>query len=225
MARMARCESTGLREPAGHVEAIAPLRRGVRGVRVLTVAVSLLLLAVPASAHDTKEYTMLLKEDGVTPDGVPPGVLVSTDSLFFYNLDSREEAIHRILIDADGDGGFEGVDDMATAWLSPSCELDGNGDKVDPECEVTELVLLDPSNGLLPGDISMLHQIDHNQSLTESAFTVNFSEDQHTVTDDLPTGFEEEQSEGNNLPVLVLLASLVGIVVILPRLMDSTGDE
>ena len=225
MARMARCESTGRREPAGHVEAIAPLRRGVRGVCVLTVAVSLLLLAVPASAHDTKEYTMLLKEDGVTPDGVPPGVLVSTDSLFFYNLDSREEAIHRILIDADGDGGFEGVDDMATAWLSPSCELDENGDKVDPECEVTELVLLDPSNGLLPGNISMLHQIDHNQSLTESAFTVNFSEDQHTVTDDLPTGSEEEQSEGNDLLVLVLLASLVGIVVILPRLMDSTEDE
>jgi hypothetical protein len=71
----------------------------------------------------------------------------------------------------------------------------------------------------------MLHQIDHNQSLTESVFTVSFSDDQHTVTDDLPTGSEEEQSEDNNLLVLVLLASLVGIVVILPRLMDSTEDE
>ncbi len=191
----------------------------------MTVAVSLLLLATPASAHDTKEYTMLLKEDGVIPEGVSLGVLVSTDSLFFRNSDSREGAVHRILIDADGDGEFEGVDDMATAWLSHSCELDANGSKVDSDCEVTELVLLDPSNGLLPGNISMLHQIDHNQSLTESAFTVNFSEDQHTVTDDLPTGFKEEQSEDNNLLVLVLLASLVGIVVILPRLMDSTGDE
>ena len=168
---------------------------------------------------------MLLKEDGVTPDGVPPGVLVSTDSLFFYNLDSREEAIHRILIDADGDGGFEGVDDMATAWLSPSCELDGNGGKVDPECEVTELVLLDPSNGLLPGNISMLHQIDHNQSLTESAFTVSFSADQHTVPDNFPAGSEEGQSGGNDLLILVLIVSLVGIVVILPRLVDSTEDE
>ncbi len=191
---------------------------------MLTAAVSLLLLTAPVSAHDAKEYTMILKKDGVTPDGVSPGILVSTDSLFF-RVDSREEAVHRVLIDADGDGEFEGVDDMATAWLSPSCELDENGDKVDQECEVTELVLLDPSNGLLPGNISMLHQIDHNQSLTESAFTVNFSEDQHTVTDDLPTGSEEEQSEGNELPVLILLASLVGIVVILPRLMDSTEDE
>ena len=168
---------------------------------------------------------MLLKQDGVTPDGVSSGVLVSTDSLFFYNVDSREETVHRVLIDADGDGEFEGVDDMATAWLSPSCELDENDSKVDPDCEVTELVLLDPSNGLLPGSISMLHQIDHNQSLTESAFTVNFSEDQHTVSDNLPTGSGEEQSGGDDFLVLVLMASLVGIVVILPRLMDSTKDE
>ena len=69
---------------------------------------------------------MLLKEDGVTPDGVSPGILVSTDSLFFYNVDSREGAAHRVLIDADGDGTFDGVDDMATAWLSPDpCSVYG----------------------------------------------------------------------------------------------------
>jgi hypothetical protein len=71
----------------------------------------------------------------------------------------------------------------------------------------------------------MLHQIDHNQSLTESAFTVSFSADQHTVLDNLPTGSEEGQSGGNDLFVLVLMVSLVGIVTLLPRLMDSTKDE
>ena len=192
---------------------------------MLTVGLSLLLLATPATAHDTKEYTMLLKEDGVTPDGVSSGVLVSTDSLFFYNVDSRAEAIHRVLIDADGDGVFEGVDDMATAWLSPSCELNETGDKVDSDCEVTELVLLDPSNGLLPGNITMLHQIEHNQTLTESPFTVSFSEDQHTLPTNPPTGSEEEQSTGDDVLVLILLASLVGMAVILPRLSDTTDDE
>ena len=185
----------------------------------------MLLLAVPASAHDTKEYTMLLKDDGVTPDGVSPGILVSTDSLFFYNVDSREGAAHRVLIDADGDGMFEGVDDMATAWLSPSCELNETGDKVDSDCEVTELVLLDPSNGLLPGNITMLHQIEHNQTLTESPFTVSFSEDQHTLPTNPPTGSEEEQSTDDDVLVLILLASLVGMAIILPRLSDTTDDE
>jgi len=190
----------------------------------LIVTLSLLLLAVPVSAHDSKEYTMLLKEDGVTPDGVAPGILVSTDWLFFYNVDTRDGAAHRVLIDADGDGVFEGVDDMATAWLSPSCELNETGDKADSDCEVTELVLLDPSNGLLPGNISMLHQIEHNQTLTESPFTVNFSEDQHTLPTNSPTGSEEKQS-GDDVLVLILLASLVGIAVILPRLSDTTDNE
>ena len=167
---------------------------------------------------------MLLKEDGVTPDGVAPGILVSTDWLFFYNVDTRDGAAHRVLIDADGDGVFEGVDDMATAWLSPSCELNETGDKADSDCEVTELVLLDPSNGLLPGNISMLHQIEHNQTMTESPFTVNFSEDKHTLPINPPTGSEEEQSDDDVL-VLILLASLVGIAVILPRLSDSTDSE
>ena len=167
---------------------------------------------------------MLLKEDGVTPDGVAPGILVSTDWLFFYNVDTRDGAAHRVLIDADGDGVFEGVDDMATAWLSPSCELNETGDKADSDCEVTELVLLDPSNGLLPGNISMLHQIEHNHTMTESPFTVNFSEDKHTLPINPPTGSEEEQSDDDVL-VLILLASLVGIAVILPRLSDSTDNK
>ena len=192
---------------------------------MLAVTLSMLLLAVPASAHDTKEYTMLLKDDGVTPDGVSPGILVSTDSLFFYNVDSREGATHRVLIDADGDGMFEGVDDMATAWLSPSCELNETGDKVDSDCEVTELVLLDPSNGLLPGNITMLHQIEHNQTLTESPFTVSFSEDQHTLPTNTPLDSEEGHSTDDDVLVLILLASLVGMAVILPRLSDTTDDE
>lgn len=191
----------------------------------MTVTLSLLLLAVPVSAHDAKEYTMLLKEDGVTPDGVSPGILVSTDSLFFYNVDSREGAAHRVLIDADGDGTFEGVDDMATAWLSPSCDLNETGDKVDSDCEVTEMVLLDPSNGLLPGNISMLHQIEHNQTLTESSFTVSFTDDQHMLPTDPPTGSEKEQSAEDDVLVLILLASLVGIAIILPRLSDTIDDE
>ena len=90
---------------------------------------------------------------------------------------------------------------------------------------IRDRVLLDPSNGLLPGNISMLHQIEHNQSMVEFAFTVSFSVDQHTVLDNLPTGSEREQSGDNDLPALVLMISLAGMVIILPRLMGSTEDE
>ena len=60
--------------------------------------------------------------------------------------------------------------------------------------------------------------------MTESPFTVNFSEDKHTLPINPPTGSEEEQSDDDVL-VLILLASLVGIAVILPRLSDSTDNK
>lgn len=168
---------------------------------------------------------MLLNEDGVTPYGVPPGTLVTTDSLFFRNVDDRENSSHRILIDADGDGIFDGIDDISTTWLTASCELNETGQRVDSSCEVTALVLLDPSNGLLPGTLDLLHQIEYNGSVSESTFTVTFSDDIHIVPE-IPTEEEETENSGETDPAtLLLIASLLGIMLILPRLTRTSEQE
>jgi len=183
-----------------------------------------LLLASPVSAHEPKEYTILLKEDGITPNGVSPGILVSSDSLFFYNVDGRENATHRILVDVEGDDVFDGVDDIATPWLSSACELNETSQKVDPSCEVTYLLLLDPSNGLLPSNISMMHQIDFNGTMEERSFVVSFSEDSHSSDQVLPIGaVEEVQSQPTDQTSLrfALVASIAGIFVLLPMLLSS----
>ncbi len=169
---------------------------------------------------------MLLKQDGVTPSGVPEGILVTTDSLFFRNVDDRENTSHRILIDADGDGTFDGIDDIATSWLTPSCELNETGHRVDSECEVTALVYLDPSNGLLPGTLDLMHQIDNNGSVSESAFTVTFSDDVHTPETPAPEEEIEADTSGEtDLATPLLIASLLGIVIILPRLTQSSNQD
>ena len=183
-----------------------------------------LLLASPVSAHEPKEYTILLKENGITPNGVSPGILVSSDSLFFYNVDGRENATHRILVDVEGDGVFDGVDDIATPWLSSGCERNETSQKVDPSCEVTYLLLLDPSNGLLPSNISMMHQIDFNGTTEERGFVVSFSEDSHSSDQVLPIGaVEEVQSQPTDQTPLrfALVASIAGIFVLLPMLFSS----
>ena len=183
-----------------------------------------LLLASPVSAHEPKEYTILLKEDGITPNGVSPGILVSSDSLFFYNVDGRENTTHRILVDVEGDDVFDGVDDIATPWLSSACELNETSQKVDPSCEVTYLLLLDPSNGLLPSNISMMHQIDFNGTTEERSFVVSFSEDSHSSDQVLPIGaVEEVQSQPTDQTPLrfALVASIAGIFVLLPMLLSS----
>tara|TARA_B100000029_G_scaffold262255_1_gene258442 strand:+ start:1585 stop:2178 length:594 start_codon:yes stop_codon:yes gene_type:complete len=197
----------------------------VRGITTV-VCISLILLSAPVSAHEPKEYTMLLKQDGVTPSGVPEGILVTTDSLFFRNADNRENTSHRILIDADGDGIFDGIDDIATAWLTSSCELNETGQRINPECEVTELVYLDPSNGLLPGTLDLLHQIDNNGSLWESNFTVTFTDDVHTPETPSPEeGIGTETSGETNFATLLLIASLVGTIIILPRLIGTSEQD
>ena len=170
---------------------------------------------------------MLLKHDGVTPNGVPEGILVTTDSLFFRNVDVRENTSHRILIDADNDGVFDGIDDIATAWLTSSCELNETGQRADPECEGTALVYLDPSNGLLPGTLDLLHQIDCNGSVWERYFTVTFLDDVHTVPE-TPIPEEENEAETSaetDPATLLLVASLLGILLILPRLPGTSEQD
>ena len=188
------------------------------------MALVALMLFAPVSAHEPKEYTMLLKEEGITPNGVPKGILVSSDSVFFYNVDGRENVTHRILVDVEGDGIFDGVDDIATPWLSDNCELNQTGEKTDPSCEVTYLLLLDPSNGLLPSNVSMIHQVDVNGSVEDNHFVVSFSDDNHILDQDLPIGGNEEShsdSVDEELLSLILTLSLVGMVIFLSKLLSS----
>ena len=186
------------------------------------------IIAPPSAAHEPKEYTILLTEQGMTPSSVPDDVLVETDYLFFMDVDDREGVSHRIQLDADGDGVFDGPDDISTAWLTGSCELDENGSKVDSDCMVTESVLLGPQNGILPGNVSMRHQIMSNSTISDNFLTVAIGEDVHVqIMPEVnqPAQMKELSENGqNDLLVVVLFLSLMGIMAILPS-MASPKDE
>ena len=173
-------------------------------------------------AHEPKEYTILLTEQGMTPSSVPDDVLVETDYLFFMDVDDREGVSHRIQLDADGDGVFDGPDDISTAWLTGSCELDDNGSKVDSDCMVAEAVLLGPQNGILPGNVSMRHQTMANSTISDNYLIVVLGEDVHVqIMPEVnqPDQMQEISENGqNDLLVVVLFLSLMGIMAILPSL-------
>ena len=180
------------------------------------------LLSPVVSAHEPKEYTILLTQEGTTPQTIPDDVLVQTDFLFFMNVDERGGVSHRIQFDADGDGLFNGSDDFSTNWLSGSCDLDENGSKVDESCMVTEAILLGPENGLLPGTIQLQHQIMSNSSISEENFSVTFREDVHNQPNPevvLPQMTQENSVDGNrDVLVVILFTSLMGILAISPSL-------
>ena len=195
-------------------------------MRIAALAFTSILLASflssVVSAHEPKEYTILLTHEGTTPLTIPDDVLVQTDFLFFMNVDDREGVSHRIQFDADGDGIFNGSDDFSSNWLSGSCDLDENGSKVDDSCMVTEAILLGPENGLLPGTIQLRHQIMNNSRLSEENLSVTFMEDMHNQPNpelELLQIPQENSEDGSRyLLVVILFASLMGILVISPNL-------
>jgi len=158
----------------------------------------------------------------MTPSSVPDDVLVETDYLFFMDVDDREGVSHRIQLDADGDGVFDGPDDISTAWLTGSCELDGNGTKVDSDCMVAEAVLLGPQNGIIPGNVSMRHQTMSNSTITDNYLSVTLREDVHVqiIPEVNQPGQMQEIFENSqtDMLVVVLFLSLMGILAILPSL-------
>ncbi len=195
-------------------------------MRILELAFAYFLLAsflLPVvSAHEPKEYTILLTQEGTTPRTIPDDVLVQTDFLFFVNVDDREGVSHRIQFDADDDGLFDGSDDFSTDWLSGSCDLDENGSKVDGSCMVTEAILLGPESGLLPGTIQLRHQTKNGSILSEENLSVTFMEDVHNQPNPevgLPQMPEENPEDGKrDLLVVILFTSLMGILAISPSL-------
>ena len=199
----------------------------MRKTQFVIILVLLSVIGVPSgSAHEPKEYTILLTEQGMTPSSVPDDVLVETDYLFFMDVDVREGVSHRILLDLDGDGVFDGPDDISTAWLTGSCELDENGSKVESECMVAEAVLLGPQNGILPGNVSMRHQTLSNSTISDHYLSVVLGEDVHVqnALATKPSNMQEaSENNQNDLLVVILFTSAMGILSILPSFI-STKD-
>ena len=147
-------------------------------MRSFTVPFMMVLIMLSVStnvqAHDPQNYTILLFDDGPTPEGVVPGILVENDSLFVRNHDTRDNVSHRLVVDLDVDGIFTGVDDYSTQWLNSSCDLNETGEKIDENCNVHEIINLAAGNGFLQGNITIKHQIKLDDNITEFDFFVNF---------------------------------------------------
>ena len=158
-----------------------------------------LILLPPATAHEAKDYTILLTSGGTSPDSVPEGVLVTTDRLFFMMVDDRNDTRHMVALDVDDDGSYDGPDDLSSPWLTSSCKLDEEGNKTDSECKVTYTLILGPENGIIPGDISLLIKINENGNITNHTLNASFAEDVHVLPlNPQPTEGPESEAEPEN---------------------------
>ena len=196
------------------------------------LAVALILLP-SAMAHEAKDYTVLLTSEGTSPDSIPEGVLVTTDRLFFMMVDSRNDTRHKVSLDVDRDGSYDGPDDLSSPWLTSSCELDEEGNKTDSECEVTFTLILGPENGVLPGNISLLINIHENENITNYTLNASFTEDVHMPPQN-PQPAEDSQPKAERdgdaisdtwLSRLAMAGILIGITLAIISLLALIVDK
>jgi hypothetical protein len=188
-------------------------------VLIPLLAVALIMLP-PVTAHEAKDYTILLTSEGTSPDSVPEGVLVTTDRLFFMMVDDRNDTRHMVSMDVDNDGSYDGSDDLSSPWLTSACELDEEGNKTDPDCKVTYTLILGPENGILPGNISLLIKIQENENLTNHTLHASFTEDVHLPPQNIqPEEDSQPEAESDDtlgdswLSRLAMAGILIGVTV------------
>jgi hypothetical protein len=206
-------------------------------VKALIPLLATALILLPSvAAHEAKDYTILLTSEGTSPDSVPEGVLVTTDRLFFMMVDNRNDTRHMVTLDVDNDGSYDGPDDLSSPWLTSSCELDEEGNKTDPGCKVTYTLILGPENGILPGKISLLINVNENENITNYTLNASFTEDIHTPPQNLqPAEDSQPEVEPDNAVItdawlsrLAMVGILIGVtaavISILALIRDNEQD-
>ena len=104
------------------------------------VVVSSLLATSAVQAHSADTFTVVIKQSGLTPS---TSQITYNDSVVWHNTDGRENITHRIVLDFDGDGLFNGTDDWDSGELAPECnntENDNSTEASEEECNITFLV-------------------------------------------------------------------------------------
>ena len=170
------------------------MRRGV----IAVIALLCMCLSAPTtSAHDPTTFTVIVGENGAVPSNITGQVLFTNDSIWFRNVDDSGNNTHRLTIDMNGDGLFNGTDDLSSGNLSSSCELDENGTKVDSSCEVVWKVALNATTGLIAGTFDYIDERSDG-NVTSGRFVVNLDDHPTNVGPDPNYSLDpEEEQEGD----------------------------
>tara|TARA_E500000331_G_scaffold113807_1_gene110926 strand:- start:603 stop:1238 length:636 start_codon:yes stop_codon:yes gene_type:complete len=97
---------------------------------VVAILICFLVCFPTTSAHTGGVFTIIISENGVVPGNVQ---MLVNDTARWINVDDRDNVTHRILVDADSDGIYNGSEDWDSGNLTHQCEHI-NGTKVDNNC-------------------------------------------------------------------------------------------
>ena len=180
-----------------------------RSAALLALALALALLAPPAAADGDAPFTVIIRASGPVPGNAS---IEENISILWINTDDTENVTHRILLDADGDGVFNGSADIISGELQAECEKDENGTLLDEECSVTfELKFNDTlTNGIFAYQDRSSSGTTHYGNITVEAHGHDEEEEgtAHVHDDSHPHDAEPEQAEPERPSWLLWIAGL-----------------
>ena len=197
---------------------------------VLSVAIGLLfcfqIIFPVATAHTGGIFTIIVSENGVVPGNVQ---MLVNDTARWINVDDRENITHRILVDSDSDGIYDGENDWDSGNLTDSCEH-VNGTKIDENCNAYfDVIFNETALNMSYYDIVGTYAFVDIVSNGEKVYgNVTVNPDIH-----LTAGFqepinEEKDDDGEERPAFLLIIAAVsgiGAVILGAMIIFGSKDE
>ncbi|MBJ24422.1 MAG: hypothetical protein CMB64_07115 [Euryarchaeota archaeon] len=146
--------------------------------RFLTIVFILIFISPTTSSHDASAFTANIKHLDVQPNNID---ILLGDSVYWRNLDNRENITHRIVHDSNGDGLYNGTNEWDSgelfAYTSNGTCIDDEGNRT-PNCAVSFEVYFNET-----GDVGTYQYVDMiylNNTLVENrTFTIVVKPDTH----------------------------------------------
>jgi hypothetical protein len=190
---------------------------------VVTIVITLLLsfqVMVPnVSAHTGGTFTIIVSKNGVQPSNVQ---MLVNDTARWINVDDTENVTHRILVDANSDGIFDGDEDWNSENLTDSCDH-VNGTKVDGNCNAYfEIVFNETSLNMSYEDIVGKYAFkdlvfNGNSGNTTTIYgNVTVYSDKHVTPgfQNTETTNEKEEIQEKKSPIFLIVAIISAVSAI-----------
>ena len=178
-----------------------------------------------ATAHTGGIFTIIVSENGVVPGDVQ---MLVNDTARWINVDDTENITHRILVDANSDGIYNGENDWDSGNLTDSCEHI-NGTKIDENCNAYfDVVFNETSLNMSYYDIVGTYAFIDIVSSGEKVYgNVTVNPDAHLTAgfQDTSTIDEKEDEKEEKPAFLLIIAALSGIGAIILGGMIIFGNK
>ena len=181
-----------------------------------------------ASAHTGGVFTIIVSENGVVPGNVQ---MLVNDTARWINVDDTENITHRIMVDSNSDGVYDGEEDWDSGNLTDSCEHI-NGTKVDENCNAYFDVIfnetaLNMSYYDIVGTYAFIDLVFNETSgdVEKVYGNVTVNPDTHLTAGFQETPVNEENDDDERPAFLLIIAAISGIGAVILGAMIIFGNK